>query len=58
MTGSLDPTNNWVSATNVTGFSDWGITDQGGPTAVTLSSFTAQHGFDLGAWFRQMLGLK
>jgi hypothetical protein len=32
MTGSLDPTNNWVSATNVTGFSDWGITDQVGPT--------------------------
>jgi hypothetical protein len=30
----------------------------GSPTAVTLSQFSAQPGFDLGAWFRQILGLK
>ena len=28
----------------------------GSPTAVTLSQFSAQPGFDLGAWFRKLLG--
>jgi hypothetical protein len=30
----------------------------GAPTAVTLSSFDAKPGFDLGAWFRKLLGWK
>ncbi|MCX7840817.1 MAG: hypothetical protein N2559_15385 [Anaerolineae bacterium] len=40
--GSVDTTNNYVSATNVTAFSDWAITDNGAPTAVMLSTFDAR----------------
>ncbi|MCI0474722.1 MAG: hypothetical protein L0Y55_00590, partial [Anaerolineales bacterium] len=41
-TGGVDTTNNFVYASNVAAFSDWAITDNGGPTAVTLSSFAAR----------------
>ena len=41
-TGGVDTTNNYVYATNVAGFSEWAITDNGGPTAITLSSFNAR----------------
>lgn len=41
-TGGVDTTNNYVSATNVAAFSNWAITDNGAPTAVTLSSFDAR----------------
>ncbi len=40
--GGVDTANNYVSATNVTMFSNWAITDNGAPTAVTLSSFDAR----------------
>jgi hypothetical protein len=40
--GGVDTTNNYVSATNVTAFSNWAITDNGAPTAVNLSSFDAR----------------
>lgn len=40
--GGVDTANNYVSATNVTAFSDWAITDNGAPTAVTLSAFDAR----------------
>ncbi|MBM3128545.1 MAG: hypothetical protein FJ009_07955 [Chloroflexi bacterium] len=41
-TGGVDTTNNYVYARDVTAFSDWAITDNGGPTAVTLSTFNAR----------------
>jgi hypothetical protein len=33
--------NSYIQATNVTGFSLWALTDNGAPTAITLSTFTA-----------------
>jgi hypothetical protein len=40
--GGVDTTNNYVYASNVTAFSNWAITDNGAPTAVTLSAFDAR----------------
>jgi hypothetical protein len=40
---SVNTANNFVNAPNVTGFSNWAISDSGAPTAVTLSSLQA-HG--------------
>jgi hypothetical protein len=52
--GTVNTTNHYVSLPGVTQFSDWAITNDGSPTAVTLSSFRADApSFDLGAWFAQ-----
>jgi len=40
--GGVDTGSNYVYASNVTAFSNWAITDNGAPTAVTLSSFDAR----------------
>lgn len=41
----------YVSATGVTNFSNWAISDNGAPTAVILSSFkTSASSFDLSTW--------
>ncbi len=40
--GGVDTTNNYVYASNVTAFSNWAITDNGAPTAVTLSALDAR----------------
>ncbi|MCX7839251.1 MAG: delta-60 repeat domain-containing protein, partial [Anaerolineae bacterium] len=54
--GTVNTTNNHVSLAGVTQFSDWAISDNGAPTAVTLSSFRAQSStFDLAAWFAEIL---
>ena len=53
---TTDPTWHYVSQFGVTQFSQWAITNNGGPTAVTLSSFKASAPtFDLGAWFANLL---
>ncbi len=39
---SRDTANNWVEKTGLASFSYWGLSDNGGPTAVTLSSFAAR----------------
>ncbi|MBI5029509.1 MAG: hypothetical protein HZB51_03210 [Chloroflexi bacterium] len=47
----------FVSATGVTSFSNWAISDSGAPTAVTLSSFKANTpSFDLDAWLGNLFG--
>ncbi len=54
--GNVNPTNHFIALNGVTQFSDWAIAGNASPTAVTLSSFDAKAGFDLGAWFRKLLG--
>jgi hypothetical protein len=47
--------NSYVIADTVTSFSKWAITDNGAPTAVTLSSIKASApAFDLGAWLSNL----
>jgi hypothetical protein len=46
-----------VRAAGASATCDIGAVEFNAPTAVTLSSFNAKPGFDLVAWFKQMLGL-
>lgn len=39
---SYDIVQNWVASDGVTDFSNWALTNNGAPTSVTLSSFTAR----------------
>ncbi|MBI5301125.1 MAG: hypothetical protein HY868_03235 [Chloroflexi bacterium] len=57
-TGSVTTggTNPYVSATNVASFSLWAITDNGAPTAVTLSSLHTRTTSDA-PWFVAVLGI-
>ena len=41
-TGSVDTVNHFVTVTDTTSFSEWALTDNGAPTAVTVSNFTAR----------------
>jgi len=46
---TFDADNGWVIRSNVTGFSDWAVGNDVGPTAVILTDFTTR-GLAIGLW--------